>query len=123
MGIDLYRENVPEGITFTRCMKRVEATAEQLWSTDLSRDMHPVYNPKGAGKGEGKLHNVAKRLQKGAGNKAAKAKGAGRKGGGKGAAGKATTSAIKLGQTATVAIKKVKTARSNGSNTFCSYFK
>ena len=27
---DLYRASVPEGITFTRCMKRVEATAEQV---------------------------------------------------------------------------------------------
>ena len=39
---DLYRENVPEGVTFTRCMRKVESAAEQMWSTDLSRDMQPT---------------------------------------------------------------------------------
>ena len=28
-----------------RCMKRIESTADTLWSTDLSRDMHSVLNP------------------------------------------------------------------------------
>ena len=42
---DLYWVNIPEGITFTRCMKHIESTADTLWSTDLSRDMHPVFNP------------------------------------------------------------------------------
>ena len=55
-------------------MKRVETTADTLWSTDLSRDMHPVFNQNGD-KGEGKLDKCAKRQQKSAGKKAAKAKG------------------------------------------------
>ena len=44
-----------------------------------------------------------------------------RKGGGKGT-GK-TGKSVKLGQSATVPNKKVKTARSIGTNVFCSYFK
>ena len=59
---DLYRANVPEGITFNRCMKRVDTTADTLWSTDLSRDMHPNFNHNG-GKGEGKLDKFAKTRQ------------------------------------------------------------
>ena len=73
---DEYRENMPPGVTFTRCMKKNESSAEQMWSTDLSRDMHPVYNPKGAGKTGGKLDKfarqaaaAAKQHQKDAGNK------------------------------------------------------
>ena len=91
----LYRVNMPEGITFTRCMKRIESTADTLWSTDLSRDMHPVFNPH-----PGKANHLGgfdKAQQKGAGKKAAK--GGKRKGKGKGTGGKATakTSNIKLG--------------------------
>ena len=66
----------------TRCMKRIESTADTLWSTDLSRDMHPVFNPR-AGKGDN-LGGFAKRQQKGAGKKVAK--GDNRKGKGRGAA-------------------------------------
>ena len=62
---DLYRFNIPEGITFTRCMKRIESTADTLWSTDLSRDMHPVFNPRRS-KGDN-LGGFAKRQQKGEG--------------------------------------------------------
>ena len=77
---DFYRENVTEGVTFTRCMKKVESAAEQMWSTELSRDMQPTWNPKRP-KGNGKLDNFAKqaataaRQQKGAGQKGRKSKG------------------------------------------------
>ena len=120
---DEYRENMPPGVTFTRCMKKNESSAEQMWSTDLSRDMHPAYNPKGAGKTGGKLDNIArqaaaaaKQQQKGAGKKKkvvgkGTAKGAGK-----------TGKSVKLGQAAYVANKKVKTAKSSGTKNFGSYF-
>ena len=86
---------------------------------------HAAYlNPKGP-KGNGKLDKFAKqaataaRQQKSAGKKGARAKGD-RKVGGKGI-GK-TGRSVKLGQAATVANKKVKTARSIGTKVFCSYF-
>ena len=86
-----------------------------MWSTDLSRDMQSTWNPKGP-KGNGKLDKFAKqataRQQTGAGKKGAKAKGD-RKGGGKGT-GQTGKSTAKLGQAATVANIKVKTARSIG---------
>ena len=85
--------------------------------------MQPTWNPK-VGKGANKLDKFAKqaaaRQQKGAGKKSADAKGD-RKGGGKGT-GKTGKSIVKLGQTVTVANKKVKTARSVGNQVFCSYF-
>ena len=86
--------------------------------------MQPTWNPKGA-KGAGKLDKFAKqaaptaRRQKGAGKKGARTKSE-RKGGGKGT-GK-TGKSVKLGQSATVSNKKVKTARSIGTKVFCSYF-
>ena len=77
--------------------------------------MQSTWTPKVA-KGAGKLDKFAKqaatRQQKGAGKKGAKAKGD-RKGGGKGT-GKTGKSTAKLGQAATVANIKVKTARSIG---------
>ena len=94
-----------------------------MWSTDLSRDMHPVYNPKGAGKTGGKLDKFArqaaasaKQHRKGAGKKKkvvgkGTAKGAGKAG-----------KSVKLGQAAFVANKKVKTAKSSGTKKFCSFF-
>ena len=114
---------MPPGVTFTRCMKKHESSAEQMWSTDLSRDMHPVYNPKGAGKSGGKLDKFArqaaaavKQQQNGAGKKK-KVVGTGTaKGTGK------TGKSVKLGQAAFVANKKVKTAKSSGTKNFCSYF-
>ena len=121
---DLYRETVPEGVTVARCKKKVASSAEQLWTTDLSRDMQPPWTPKPA-KGAGKLDKFAKqaaaasRKQKGAGKRSAKFKSE-RKGGGKGT-GK-TGKSVKLGQAATVSNKKVKTARSIGTKVFCSYF-
>ena len=30
---DLYRANVPKGITFNRCMKRVGCTTDMMWNT------------------------------------------------------------------------------------------
>ena len=117
---DLYRVNIPEGITFTSCMKRIESTADTLWSTDLSRVMHPVFNSR-PGKGDN-LGGFAKRQQKGAGKKAAK--GDTHKGKGKGTGGKATakTTNIKPRQPAMIANKKVKAAMSHGEKTFCVFF-
>ena len=37
---DAYRANVPDIITFTRCMMRAESTSDGLWAADLTRDMH-----------------------------------------------------------------------------------
>ena len=119
---DLYRENVPEGVTFARCMKKVASSAEQLWTTDLSRDMQPPWTPKPT-KGAGKLDKFAKqaaaasRKQRGAGRRGATSKSE-RKGGGKGT-GK-TGKSVKLGQAATFSNQKVKTARSIGTKVFCS---
>ena len=106
---DLYRENVPEGVTFARCMKKVASSAEQLWTTDLSRDMQPPWTPNPI-KGAGKLDKFAKqaaaasRKHKGAGKRGTKSKSE-REGGGKGT-GK-TGKSVKLGQAATVSNKKV----------------
>jgi hypothetical protein len=128
--IDEYRKNMPPGVTFTRCMKKNESSAEQMWSTDLSRDMNPVFNPNGKGAAKGaKLSKFAKqslrheRQTKGAGKK--------KKGPRKGATTKQiaqhkgsgkTAKSVRLGQPAFVANKKVNTAKSNGTKNYCSYF-
>ena len=36
---DMYRTNLPAGITFTSCIRKTEATAEHLWTADLASDM------------------------------------------------------------------------------------
>ena len=62
--IDIYRSNVPEGITCNKCIKRTECTSETMWGTDLSRDMHPAFTRQaGPGKGD-KLNRFAKGQQK-----------------------------------------------------------
>ena len=37
----MYRTDLPAGITFTSCISNTEATAENLWTADLTRDMSP----------------------------------------------------------------------------------
>ena len=115
---------MPPGVTSTRCMEKYEASAEQMWSTDLSRDMHPVFKQEyGKGNGKGtRLDKFAK--QAAAGARQTKGAGKKKKGSAKGAAkgsGK-TGNSVKLGQPAFVANKKVKTAKSNGTKNYCSFF-
>ena len=123
---DEYRENMPPGVTFTRCMKKHAASAEQLWSTDLSRDMQPFpKQEKGKGKGA-KLDRFAKQTAA----KSRRTKGAGTKGAAKGTAKGASkkpelhnrNQQPKLGQPAFVSNKKVKTAQGNGAKSYCSFF-
>ena len=94
----------------------MESTADTMWNTDLSRDMHPVFNPHVP---PGKLDKLAKG-QKGAGEKAKAAKSKG-----KGASNKTTAphAGFKLGLPTMASNKKVKTARSNGKKAFSSFLK
>ena len=46
----LFRENKPEGKTFTRCIRDCEAMADAMWSADISKDMVSKGNPKGGKK-------------------------------------------------------------------------
>ena len=108
---DEYRENMPPGVTFTRCMMKHKASAEQLWSTDLSRDMQPFpKHEKGEGKGAkpdrfAKQTAAAARQTKGAG----KQKKGAAKGTAKGVS--KTEDSVKLGQPAFVANKKLRQHR------------
>ena len=119
---DEYRENMPPGVTFTRCMMKHKASAEQLWSTDLSRDMQPFpKHEKGEGKGAkpdrfAKQTAAAARQTKGAG----KQKKGAAKGTAKGVS--KTENSVKLGQPAFVANKKVMTAQGDGTKSYCSFF-
>ena len=65
---------MPPGVTSTRCMEKYEASAEQMWSTDLSSDMHPVSK-----QGYGKSKNKGTKLDKFAKQAAARARGARKK--------------------------------------------
>ena len=44
----MYRENKPDRITFTKCMKLTIPAADNMWDADLTREMEHV--PKGRGK-------------------------------------------------------------------------
>ena len=35
----MYRTTLPAGITVTNCIRKTEATADNLWAADLTRDM------------------------------------------------------------------------------------
>ena len=41
----MYRTNLPAGITFTNRIRKAEATAENLWAADPTRDMSSVIAP------------------------------------------------------------------------------
>ena len=64
--VTLYRENRPDNITFTRCIKQTTPAADMLWNADLTREVE--YAPKGNGKGESKqlaeVRNVLANLKK-----------------------------------------------------------
>ena len=42
---DMYRTNLPAGITFANCIPQTEATADNLWAADLTRDMSSAIAP------------------------------------------------------------------------------
>ena len=124
---DTYRANVPENVTFTKCIMRPESTSDGLWAADLTRDMQsgkggPSFadikaalaaKGKGGAKGakggnrgrETKVAKVTKGADKGAKSKD-KGKGAG----------------LTMGQTLTVNNRKLKTVKSRGDKVFCTYY-
>ena len=118
---DAYRANVPENITFTRCMMRAESTSDRLWAADLTRDMHtgkggPSFKDiqaalaaKGAKVAKGANEGRETKTEKGA-TKGAKAKDKGKGTG------------VVMGQTLTVSNRKLKTVKSRGDTVFCSYY-
>ena len=124
---DAYRANVPENVTFTRCIMRADSTSDGLWAADLTRDMQ---SGKGgpsftdikaalAAKGKGGA-NGAKGGNRGRETKVAKvakgtAKGAESKDKGNGAG-------LTMGQTLTVNNRKLKTIKSKGDKVFCTYY-
>ena len=122
---DAYRTNVPENVTFTRCIMRAESTSDGLWAADLTRDMQSgkggpsmadiraVIAAKGKGLGTGKNGNRGQETKT---TKAAKggAKGA-KKDNGKG-------TGLSMGPTLTVNNRKFKTVKSRGEKVYCTYY-
>ena len=62
----LYRENKPEGKTFSRCIRDCIPTADSLWNADLSKEMR--------GGGGGHNRDIPSRPKKGAGKGGDRAK-------------------------------------------------
>ena len=42
---DMYRANIPKDTTFTRCIRKAEATADNMWGADFTRDTEPRSGP------------------------------------------------------------------------------
>ena len=76
---DAHGSNIPREVTFTRCIRKAEPTADSMWSADLSRDMEPRHSPdlkrgrekfaaskqeKEKGAGKGKAANIQKRQRR-----------------------------------------------------------
>ena len=114
----LYRENKPEGKTFSKCIKDCAATADTLWSMDLSKEMRPP-SPGGPSqslgsqlirkaaakvKAKAKAKATARVENKGKGNEPPKSR------------------AITLGKPITIKGNKVKTASRRGDNAFCNFY-
>ena len=80
----MYRTNLPAAITFTNCIRKAEATAENLWAADLTRDMSSgiAPGPSLRGQREQVAHAIAekKKQKEGRGSKG-KGSGKGAKGG------------------------------------------
>ena len=58
----LYRENKPEGKTFTRCIKDTQSMADSMWTADLTREME--WRPlKGGGKGNARTRAPIQRRE------------------------------------------------------------
>ena len=123
---DAYRANVPQNVTFTRCIMRAESTSDGLWAADLTRDMQsgkggPTFaDMKAALAAKGKGGNNAKGGNKGRETKVKKVpkgrtKGAKSKDKGKG-------TGLTMGQTLTVNNRKLKTVKSRGDKVFCTYY-
>jgi hypothetical protein len=122
----LYRENRPEGKTFSKCIRDAQPMADQMWTADLTREME-WQAAKGTRKGgestrtripPTRAPNRDSRLRdtrslKGGG------KGKSEKGGARGGKGE---SAIKLGQPLKIKGKNAKAAKSRGPKIFCGFF-
>ena len=124
---DAYRANIPENVTFTRCIIRAESTSDGLWAADLTRDMQQgkggpsmaeiraLLNAKGKGTGGGGGKNGTKNQD----TKTTKTT----KGGAKGAKkDKSKGSGLSMGPTVTVDNRKLKTVKSRGDKVYCSYY-
>ena len=132
----LFRENKPEGKTFSKCIRDCTAMADTMWSQDLSKEM----GGKGTSKGEGEqaVGRFAKatarqrpersdrrspkrggRSSNGGGDRGNRSSNGG---GGRGSGGSAGKQ-ISLGSPMKVKNGEMaKTARSRGDKKFCSYF-
>ena len=126
---DLYRANNPDGITYTKCIRMTEPTADGLWNADLTREI--LGSEPDAGKGSGKLRQEIDKLKarietvkKGAGksSNSSAPKGGGKspkgdkkKGKGKGAVTTGNKVQVKNG-------KWAQGAKSRGSKTYCPFY-
>ena len=120
---DMYRTNLPAGITFTSCIRKTEATAENMWAADLTRDMSssPAPGPNLREQREKVAHATAekKKAKEGRGGKG-KGSGKGAKGAKKGSA-NPQASNIVSGNPMSIKWKKLETAKSRGNKAYCIY--
>ena len=112
---NMYRANLPAGITFTSCIRKTEATAENLWTADLTRDMSPGPDGPNLRDQRDKLarataENKTKGAKKGSGKSSGK--GSGKK---KGDQNPQTPPAISFGNHIPINGRKVKTAKARGT--------
>ena len=122
----LYMKNLPEGKTFSKCIRETLSTAESLWSADLSKEMP---SGKGNGGSDGKKDQGGK-FQKGERNRKKTAskgapKGANSKGGKRGSKGGNSKGAGSVSFGKPIKVKNgamAKTARSKGDKSFCMFW-
>ena len=118
----LYRENKPEGRTFSKCIKECIPTADSLWSADLSKEMGPGKgNGKGGDNDSPSPRTPPRRDKKGGERSATREPTRAPKGGGKD--GKTGTKTIVPGTPAKVKNGKMaKTANKRDTKSFCRYY-
>ena len=115
---DMYRTHILTCMTFTSCIRKTKATAENTWVTDLTRDMSSATSPDLSTRD--KRERVARLAAE---KKKAKSRGKGAGKGAKGAKNGTNTNPqaanLTLGNPLAINGKKVKTAKSRGNKAYC----